>query len=86
MVGSVSLRFDFRCRNPFRLFVKERFLFDWERKYTSHFRNSNRPVNFLLKIFHLSSQNSLKIICTGQFYTAKQTALLQQNSTCVNLI
>ena len=37
MVGSVSLRFDFRCRNPFRLFVKERFLFDWERKYSGGF-------------------------------------------------
>jgi len=50
MVGADIPSADFRCRNPFRLFVKERFLFDWERKYTSHFQNSyTLPKLSLLK-------------------------------------
>jgi len=53
---SVSLRFDFLLLKPFRFAVKERFLFDWERKYTSHFQNSNTPVNFFSKKLHFPSQ------------------------------
>jgi len=58
--------FDFRCLNPFDLLVKERFLFDWERKYTSHFQNSNIPVNFFSKILHFPSQNNSKLISTAK--------------------
>ena len=48
----------FNCLNPFDLLVKERFLFDWERKYSSAFWNSNTPVNFFFKksLFLLSKQ------------------------------
>jgi hypothetical protein len=68
------------CRQagPFGFAFKERFLFDWERKYTSPFRNSNTPVNFFSKNLHLPSQNNPKIICTGQFYTRKQPLLFRQ--------
>jgi len=69
----------FSCLNPFDFAFKERFLFDWERKYTSGFRNSNTPVNFFLKNLHFSSQNNLKIIL-------RRTVLYAQNHTIVSLM
>jgi hypothetical protein len=63
MVGAyLTAALIFSCLNPFAFAFKERFLRDWERKYTSHFRISNTPVNFFSKNLLFTSQNYLKII------------------------
>ena len=62
MVGAdITSAFDFQLLKPFRLAFKERFLFDWERKYTSVLLICNAPVNIFSTFLRFTSENMLKV-------------------------
>jgi hypothetical protein len=50
----------FNCLNPFDLLVKERFLFDWERKYNTVSSICNAPVNIFSTIRPFTYENKFE--------------------------